>query len=404
MNLSESFTTAFEALLSNKMRAVLTMLGVIIGVASVISLLAIGNGVSSQITGEIQSIGTNLVSIGTDNSVSEGYPVLSMKDVEALRDPLNVPSAREIAANVQRAQEIVFDGTTVDTTVYGVTPNYFGVNNITDLAAGDWLVENDMDTKSRVVILGATTAADLFGDAYPVGELVKIGGTTYEVIGVLAEEEDSITGSNNERVYIPLSTALSRLVRSNTRQGLPSVQAISVQAGDDVNQTIEEITATLRDQHGLAGDDEDDFTVFSQEALLDTLSTITTTLTLFLGTIAGISLVVGGIGIMNIMLVSVTERTREIGIRKALGALRRDILAQFLIESLVLSLMGGAIGIALGYGVTRIIGIVGNFDATVDISTVLLSTTFAASVGLIFGIYPAWRASKLRPIEALRYE
>jgi putative ABC transport system permease protein len=404
MNLSESFTTAFEALISNKLRAVLTMLGVIIGVASVISLLAIGNGVTSQITGEIEAIGTNLVSVGTDNEVSEGYPVLTMRDVEALRDPLNVPSAEEIAASVQSNQEIVFEGTTVETTVYGVTPNYFGVNNITNLAAGDWLVERDMDNNTRVALLGATTAADLFGDAYPVGESIKMGGTTYEVIGVLAEEEDSITGSNNERVYIPLSTALSRIVRNNTRQGLPSVQSISVQAGADVTQTIDEITLTLRDLHGLEGDAEDDFTIFSQEQLLDTLSIITTSLTLFLGAIAGISLVVGGIGIMNIMLVSVTERTREIGIRKALGALRRDILTQFLIESLVLSLMGGFIGIGLGYVVTQIIAVVGNFDAVVDSGTVLLSTSFAAGVGLIFGIYPAWRASKLRPIEALRYE
>jgi putative ABC transport system permease protein len=226
------------------------------------------------------------------------------------------------------------------------------------------------------------------------------------VVGVLADSGGGIAGNTDDSVFIPLTTAQSRLYSDRTRGGEKSVSSITAQAAgtEQVDSALKQITETLREQHDIIYGDEDDFSIFDQASLLDTVNTITGTLTTFLGAIAAISLVVGGIGIMNIMLVSVTERTREIGIRKAVGALRRDILAQFLLESLVLSLLGGAIGIALGWTISAAASAAFDLPLVVDLGTIMLSATFAAAVGLIFGIYPAWRASNLRPIEALRYE
>jgi putative ABC transport system permease protein len=255
-------------------------------------------------------------------------------------------------------------------------------------------------------VLGATVASDFFGEGFPVGQAVKINGVSYEVVGVLTESGGGLTGDTDSNVYVPLTTAQSRLYPDRTRSGEKAVSSIRVEAAsaEQVDAAIEQITEVLRDHHGIAYASDDDFSIFDQSSLLDTASQITGTLTAFLGAIAGISLLVGGIGIMNIMLVSVTERTREIGIRKAIGALKRDILAQFLLESLVLSLIGGALGIALGWGISSVAKAALDVATVIDPGTVALSVGFAAGVGLIFGIYPAWRAAGLRPIEALRYE
>ncbi|MEJ2747562.1 MAG: ABC transporter permease [Anaerolineae bacterium] len=405
MNLSESFLTALDSLLANKMRAILTMLGVIIGVAAVIALMSIGNGVSSSITSEIQSIGTNLLTISTNSDNSSGYPALSMSDVTALSDPLNAPALSAVAAIVRGSQEVVNGSNSIQTTVGGVTANYFSVNNLSEMQSGNTFTQNDIDTKARVAVLGSQAATDLFDTEYPIGQSVKISGVSYEVIGVLAESGSGFTNTDSN-VFIPITTAHSRLYMERTRQGEKAVTLINAQAAseNETNAAIEQITETLRRQHNIVYASDDDFSIFSQADLLSTFDTITATLTAFLGAIAGISLVVGGIGIMNIMLVSVTERTREIGIRKAVGAMKRDILAQFLLESVLLSVLGGILGIALGWAISRVSGNLLDFETIVDGGTVMLATGFATAVGLIFGIYPAWRAADLRPIEALRYE
>lgn len=405
MNLSESFLTALDSLLANKLRSVLTMLGVIIGVAAVIALMSIGNGVNASITGEIQSIGTNLISISTDFDNSGGYPALSLSDVAALSDPFNAPAISAVSAVVQGSQEVVYGGNTSRVSVSGVTPNYFTVNNVDKLMGGDVFTQQDYDTQGRVVVLGYTVAEDLFEEEYAVGNSVRIGGVSYEVIGVM-EKSGSNFSQTDTAVFLPLTTAQSRLFTERTRTGEKAVSGIIAQAAseDQTDAAIDQITETLRDQHGITYANEDDFSIFSQSDLLDTFDVITGTLTAFLGAIAGISLVVGGIGIMNIMLVSVTERTREIGIRKAVGALKRDILVQFLMESILLSVVGGLLGVTLGWLMATIAGRLIDLETVVDGGTVLLATGFAASVGLVFGIYPAWRAASLRPIEALRYE
>lgn len=405
MNLSESFFTALDSLLANKLRSILTMLGVIIGVAAVIALMSIGNGVNQSITGEIQSIGTNLIILVTDYDNSGGYQAMSLSDVAALSDKLNAPDVSAVSAVAQTTQELVNGGNNSRTPVSGVTTNYFAVNNIEELASGDFFSEQDYDTQARVIVLGYDVAQDLFEEEYPVGNTVRVNGVGYEVVGVLAESGSSFSDTNTA-AFVPLSTAHSRLYTERTRNGEKAVTGITAQAinEDATDDAIDQITETIRDQHGITYANEDDFSIISQSDLLATFDVITGTLTAFLGAIAGISLVVGGIGIMNIMLVSVTERTREIGIRKAVGALKRDILVQFLMESILLSLLGGLLGVALGWLMAFVAGKVIDLETVVDIGTVLLATGFAASVGLVFGIYPAWRAASLRPIEALRYE
>ncbi len=407
MNLSESFLTALDSLLANKMRAVLTMLGVIIGVAAVIALMSVGNGVSESITGEIQSIGTNLVTVFTNGENSGGRPALSMSDLDAIADPLNVPSVSAVSGSVEGGFEVVgINGRTSNTSVAGVTANHFEVNNLLEFQSGDRLTDNDVETSARVVAIGSEAATDLFGEEFPIGQSLKINGVSYEVVGVMVEQGQGFGGNVDGNIYIPISTAQSRLFSARTRSGEKAVNTITAQARseDSADIAVEEITEILRERHNIIYADDDDFTIFSQTDLLATFDTITATLTAFLGSIAGISLVVGGIGIMNIMLVSVTERTREIGIRKAVGALKRDILVQFLLESMLLSILGGGIGILIGWAASAGVGSALEIATVVDSGTITLATGFAAAVGLVFGIYPAWRAAGLRPIEALRYE
>jgi putative ABC transport system permease protein len=405
MDLSETFLSAVDTISAHKLRAALTMLGVIIGVAAVIALMAIGNGVQSSITGQITSVGSNLIVVSPNLANSNGYPPLGLADAEALKRATNTAIA-EVAAAASGNREVTAGGNSVTTPVLGVTANYLKVVNLAGFQAGDGLTQADVDRKARVVVLGASAASDLFDGANPVGRQVKIGGATYEVVGVLKEQGQTVAGTPDENVYMPISTAQARLFPERTRTGDRAVSSITVQAAGETqaDAAVAQIESTLRQSHKLAANAEADFNTFSQTALLNTVNTVTGTLTAFLGAIAGISLLVGGIGIMNIMLVSVTERTREIGVRKAIGALRRDIMAQFLLESTLVSVIGGLIGIAVGWLLAQVASMALNLGAVVDVGTVLLATGFAGAVGLIFGGYPAWRAAKLRPIEALRYE
>ncbi|MBE2236029.1 MAG: ABC transporter permease, partial [Anaerolinea sp.] len=388
MNLTESFFTALDSITAHKLRSILTMLGVIIGVAAVIALMAIGNGVSASITGQISSIGTNLISISPDMENSGGYAPLSLDDVEALSDPLRAPAVSQVTASAQGSREVVSGANSMVTTVSGVTANYLAVSDLDEFQVGDGITSNDLDTKARVAVLGASIAADLFDGQNPTGKEVKINGVNYEVIGVLTEQGQTLVGNADDSVYVPLTTAQTRLYPDRTRSGQRAVSSITAQAVNEelADAAVSQVTAILRQQHGLTAEDEDDFNVFSQTALLETVSAVTATLTAFLGAIAAISLLVGGIGIMNIMLVSVTERTREIGIRKAIGALRRDILVQFLLESVLVSLLGGLLGIAFGWLLAALAGSLLGLSSVVDMGTVLLASGFAAAVGLVFGI------------------
>jgi putative ABC transport system permease protein len=296
----------------------------------------------------------------------------------------------------------------VDSPILGTTPEYESVRNVS-LAAGDFITQMDVDRRSRVAVIGSKVAGELF-EIYenPLGQTIKLNGVPFKVIGVLEEKGRGLFGEENSNVLIPLSTAQTRLYRANSFRGNLQVSTIYAQVGnrDNMEVAVDDITATLRQQHRLRPDEIKDFTIISQGELLAFGSSITAALTIFLGSIAVVSLVVGGIGIMNIMLVSVTERTREIGIRKAVGAKRRDILLQFLVEAIVMSLIGGFIGIALGYGISALMPVLmPDFEETlVTLDSVLLATGFAAAVGLFFGVYPATRAARLKPIDALRYE
>lgn len=409
MNVWQSVVEALESLNANKMRSGLTILGIVIGVAAVIAMLAIGAGAQNSITGSISGIGTNLLFVfrgGTDDSVRNPEP-LTLGDADAIGDVFAAPSVENVAPVLSGNAEISYGGEATTIELSGVTPEYFPVRNYT-LTEGEMITEEHILGRASVVLLGPDAADTLFGrHEGVVGETVRIEGQPFRVIGMLESRGGGMMGSQDNTALIPFSTAQARLMR---RSPADRVDIIMVQAvdADLVEQAADEISQILRQRHRTAIG-ADDFTVFTQQDMVDTASSITGILTIFLGGIAAISLLVGGIGIMNIMLVSVTERTREIGLRKALGARRRDILIQFLTESSLLSLVGGLIGIALGWVIAMVVGrIAANsgtpFDPVVGINAVLLATLFSAAVGLFFGIYPANRAASLEPVEALRYE
>jgi len=408
MNFWQAVLEALESLTSNKLRSGLTILGIVIGVAAVIAMLAIGTGAENSITGEIQGIGSNLIFIfrGGSEEVRNPKP-LTLGDADAIADPFAAPSVAGVAPMLTGGGEITFLGESVHTEIKGVTPDYQPVRN-EELAEGEFINEEHMLGRSAVVILGAEVAEDLFGRKTAVtGETVRLEGQPFRVIGVLKEKGGSAFGSQDNQVIVPLTTAQARLLRRSPADKVDVifVQAVSAEA---VPQASEEVAQILRYRHRTPIG-EDDFTIFTQQDFLDVAASITGILTIFLGGIAGISLLVGGIGIMNIMLVSVIERTREIGLRKALGARKRDILIQFLTESSLLSMFGGLLGIALGwliaFGVGQIAAATNtNITPEVGLDAVLMATLFSAAVGLFFGLYPANRAANLQPVEALRYE
>ena len=409
MSIGQAFIEALESLSGNKLRSGLTVLGIVIGVAAVIAMLAVGRGAQASITGSISGIGTNLLFVfrGDPGDNIRNPKPLTMSDANALRDQFAAPSIAAVAPALQGDAAVSFGGEKTSPQLFGVTPEYFQVRNL-KLAEGELITEEHMLGRSSVVLLGPEVAKNLFGHSDGVtGETVRIEGQPFRVIGVLESKGGGAFGSEDNQVLVPFTTAQTRLIRRSTsdRVDIIFVQAAS---GNLVTQATEEIAQILRTRHRTPVG-EDDFTIFSQQDLLTTFQSITGILTIFLGGIAGISLLVGGIGIMNIMLVSVTERTREIGLRKALGARKRDILIQFLTESSLLSLIGGIIGIIFGwlisFGVGKIAEASGTaFTPVVGLDAVALATIFSAIVGLFFGMYPANRAAGLEPVEALRYE
>jgi putative ABC transport system permease protein len=409
MSVLQSVIEAIESLAANKLRSALTILGIVIGVGAVIAMIAIGRGAENSITGSIEGIGTNLIFVFSGGSEDVRNPKpLTMTDADAIAEPFAAPSVIAVAPAVQGGGEVSYGAESVRTQITGMEPDYFIVRNF-EIAEGEGINEGHVSGRSSVVVLGPGTAEDLFGrSSFVVGETIRIEGQPFRVIGVTVAKGGGGFGggSEDDQIFIPLTTAQTRLIRRSNNA--IDVIFVSAASADDVNRASDEIANILRTRHRTAPG-QDDFTIATQEEFLDVFSTITGVLTLFLGGIAAISLLVGGIGIMNIMLVSVTERTREIGLRKALGARKSDIVVQFLTESAVLSLVGGVIGIGLGWTISTLVRVIAQSSGTEFIpevggDAILLATIFSAAVGLFFGIYPANRAANLEPVEALRYE
>jgi len=410
MSLLQNIRIALNGLEANKLRAALTMLGIMIGVAAVITLLSIGDGVNRFVADQFIGLGTNLVFIvpGDNPDQLQGESSLTVRDVEILSDAAVVPDAVGVAPVYFRTLNLQYQGTEYISIMRATTPDYAAIRGY-ELTRGRFIDDNDYNGRSRVAVLGPETADNLFpNDIDPVGAEIKVQGVNFRVIGVLEAKGGSVFGSQDDLVIIPLTTAQERLFNARSQTtGDNLVDMIMVQAvnSQGVENVVIDVSNALRQSHNITFRDEDDFLLLTQQDFLSAFGEVTDVLTLFLGAIAGISLLVGGIGIMNIMLVSVTERTREIGLRKAVGAKRRDILGQFLTEAVVMSLLGGFLGIILGFaGAAAVHLAVPELDTSVTAASVLLAVGFSAVVGLFFGIYPATRAAALHPIDALRFE
>ncbi len=397
------FSTALSSLAGNKLRTGLALLGIVIGVAAVISTMSVGRGAQEAITSTIQSLGSNLLFVRPTG----GATSLTLEDAFALVEPNVAPAVTAVAPELNTGGQVVAGRNSTATQIVGVTPEYQAVRNH-EVATGQFISAAHVQGISEVAVLGSQAAEDLFGVRDPVGQTVRINGRQFTVVGVLESKGGSALGNLDNQLLVPITTVYYRLASTRTTQGGVTVQTVNVQvAGEDAKEdAIQQIAAALRLRHRITG--EDDFSITSQQEIIDTLEETQETFVIFLGAIAGISLLVGGIGIMNIMLVSVTERTREIGIRKAMGAKRRDVLYQFVSEATLLSLGGGGAGAVLGITLSRLLdgrNLGGQtFQTAVGSDITVLALIVSAAIGLFFGIYPAVRAANLHPIEALRYE
>jgi putative ABC transport system permease protein len=424
MSLSEALRVACRSLWSNKLRSSLTMLGMLIGVGAVITLMSIGQGAQAAVAAQFNSLGTNLVFVSPGTTSSGGVRqqagsanTLTYADAQAIADPANVPSAALVAPETDSFAQMIYQSQNTVGRVAGVTADYAGVHNY-NVTDGSWITDEEVQGNANDVVLGATVAQTLFGSLDPVGQTIRLStggpgggrGADLLVIGVGQFKGGSGFDNPDTEVYVPLTTMVEKLSRATSGTGAEAVSSIAVKAIDakHVTSLEQEITTLLLQQHHITDPAAADFSVTSQQAQEQTQEQVTSVLTIFLGAVAGISLIVGGIGIMNIMIVSVTERTREIGIRKAIGARRADILQQFLAESVLVSAVGGIGGILTGIGMSRLVnGQQLNGQALQTLVTpqsILLAAGVSAAVGIFFGLYPAVQASRLRPIQALRYE
>jgi putative ABC transport system permease protein len=401
----ESVAIAFEGLRANKMRSLLTMLGIIIGVGAVIAMVSIGMGVRDKVQKSIASLGSNLLIVMPGSTAPSGVRVAAGGTTTLTYDD-SLAIAREIsgvsfvAPQVQRQYQAVFGGNNWITSMQGITPDYMTVRNF-ELGDGTFITLQQLEARDRVAVLGKTVVDNLFGGISPIGQVIRINKSTFRVIGVLASKGQSAGGQDqDDMILVPLKTAQERMM------GINFVQSISVQAesAEAVDQVLVDITSLLKARHRIQAGQADDFSVRNLTALMATATETTDTITLLLGNTAAISLLVGGIGIMNIMLVSVTERTREIGVRKALGATFSNILMQFLIEAIVIGVTGGLIGILLGLGASYAISGIFGWATVISGFTIILAFGFSVLIGVIFGLFPARKAAKLDPIDALRYE
>jgi len=395
--------TALRALIAHKLRAFLAMLGIIIGVGAVIAMLAIGAGARQSILARVTAMGTDLLIVRPGQSMFGGVMTgtevtLTLDDARSL---LSVEGVRLVAPVVRGRAQFKYYNKNSNSTLIGTSTTYLPIRGF-EIERGRAFTEAEVDRQARVAILGPNTVEDLFGQADPLGETVKIKGINFRVIGVTKAKGDAGPFNPDDQAIVPYTTAMKQ-VFGRTRANVDEVD-IKAEEGHDVERVIEAATALLRRRHRIAEGASSDFNIHNQAEMIEAFTAMSRTLTMLLGSIASISLLVGGIGIMNIMLVSVTERTREIGIRKAIGARDRDVLRQFLIEAVVMSGVGGLLGAAAGIGVAKLIGSFTNFNTSVESFSVALALSFSAAVGIFFGYYPAWRAARLNPIEALRYE
>lgn len=405
MNFFESIRVSLRALRANKLRSALTMLGMIIGVAAVIAMVGIGNGATASITSQIQGLGSNLLTISSGQSNTGGVRggagssnTLSMTDVSKIPIDTAVKAVSPVAST---NAQVVFGSGNTSTSITGTTADYATIKNVT-IASGRFITKEDVDKSARVAVLGPTVVKNLMGDANAsvIGKVIKINNVPFQVIGVTTATGSTGFMSSDDMITAPISTIQQRLIGKKTVRSI----LVSATSEDQMQTAQDEITAALHKAHKIPEGKADDFTVQNQADMLATMTGVTQTLTMLLGGIAGISLLVGGIGIMNIMLVSVTERTREIGIRKAIGAKGMDILLQFLIEAVVLSVLGGGIGIALGYGGSTLAGKALKMSTSISMTSVLVAFCFSAAIGIVFGVFPARKAAAMDPIDALRYE
>lgn len=402
---NESIKMALDGMLGNKLRTLLTLLGIIIGVGAVIAMVSLGFGVKESIKDNISKLGSNTLMVMSGGRTASGARLasgegakLTVEDMEAISK--QVEDITGISATVSRSYQMIYGNQNWTSRVEGTTPSHFGIQNY-ELSDGRIFGQRDLNSRNRVAVIGKTVATNLFENEDPVGQTIRINKAPFQVIGVLKEKGQAGGGMNQDDVvFVPLTTAMNRMM------GITYVQRITIQAKNEnvINDVQAEVEEVLRMRHKIKDGAYDDFTINNMAAVMETMMSTANTITMLLGCIAAISLLVGGIGIMNIMLVSVTERTQEIGIRKALGATYDNILLQFLIEAMVIGIVGGFFGVVLGVGASYAISFFLDWKTVISVGAIVIAVAFSVGIGLFFGIYPARKAALLDPIDALRYE